>query len=95
MSDLTFPQFEAQARAQGFDEVLQRDWAPNTVIATHTHAFGVSARVTQGEVWLTVGEQTRHLQAGDVFTLDPGVPHAERYGPQGAIFWVARRNLPG
>jgi hypothetical protein len=43
-------------------------------------------------MWLTVGEDTRHLLAGDTFTLDREVPHAERYGTEGATFWVARRN---
>jgi quercetin dioxygenase-like cupin family protein len=52
----------------------------------------VQALVVRGEFWLTVGEQTRHLRAGDAFELQRGIPHAERYGPQGATYWVARRN---
>jgi quercetin dioxygenase-like cupin family protein len=43
-------------------------------------------------MWLTVGDQTQHLKAGDRFTLDRDVPHAERYGAQGATYWVARKN---
>jgi hypothetical protein len=39
-----------------------------------------------------VGETARHLRAGDTFALDAEVPHAERYGAQGATFWVARRH---
>ena len=89
----TYAQFEAAARAQGFDEVLERIWAPNLELQTHRHSFAVSALVTQGEVWLDCGGSTRHLQAGDRFELDPEEPHAERYGPQGAVFWVARRNV--
>jgi hypothetical protein len=27
--------------------------------------------------------------------LPAGLPHAERYGPEGAIYWVARRNPAG
>lgn len=88
----TFAEFDAQARAQGFDEVLARQWPAHTVLDTHTHAFGVAALVVQGEMWLTVGDDTRHLLAGDRFTLDRDVPHAERYGDQGATYWVARRN---
>ena len=42
-------------------------------------------------MWLSVGERTRHLLPGDTFQLDREVPHAERYGPQGATYWVARR----
>jgi mannose-6-phosphate isomerase-like protein (cupin superfamily) len=88
----SFDEFAAAARAQGFDQVLERQWAPLTVLDTHTHPFSASARVVQGEMWLTVGAETRHLRAGDVFELERDVPHAERYGPEGACYWVARRN---
>lgn len=87
-----FATFQAQHLAQGFDEVLERQWKPGTVIDTHTHAFAVKALVVQGELWLTVGAGTRHLRAGDPFDLARDVPHAERYGPEGATFWVARRH---
>lgn len=87
-----FSAFEAEAQARGYDEVLQRDWAPLTVLDTHTHPFAVQALVVQGEMWLTVGENTRHLRAGDRFELDRDVSHAERYGGEGASYWVARRH---
>ena len=88
----TFEAFSTEHRAAGFDEILERRWKPNIVVDTHTHAFAVKALVVQGELWLTVGERTQHLRAGDRFELDADVPHAERYGDEGAIFWVARRN---
>ena len=84
--------FEAEARAQGFDEVIERVWAPQAVIATHGHPFAVKALVVRGEMWLTCGDETRHLHPGDTFELDRDVPHAERYGAEGATYWAARRN---
>ena len=87
-----FAQFAAQARARGFDEVLERRWEPATVLVTHTYPFAVDAVVVQGEMWLSVAGQTRHLRPGDPFALDAHVPHAERYGSEGATYWVARRN---
>ena len=87
-----FEEFESDARAQGFDEVLERKWPPLTVLDTHTHSFAVEALVVQGEMWLTVGDNTRHLLPGDSFELEREVPHAERYGSEGATYWVARRN---
>ena len=92
MQQPSFEQFKADALAQGFDEVLERQWAAGTVLDTHTHPFSVSARVVQGDLQLTVGDDTRRLQAGDTFTLGRDVPHAERYGDAGATYWVARRN---
>lgn len=88
----TFESFRAQALAAGFDEVLERHWAPDTTLATHTHPFAVQAIVTQGELWLGCEGQVRHLRPGDHFELAREVPHDERYGPQGATYWVARRN---
>lgn len=86
----SFETFTAEQRAMGCDEVIERQWKPDTVIETHTHPFSVRALVVQGEMWLTVGERTQHLRAGDRFELAHGVPHAERYGAEGATYWVAR-----
>lgn len=86
-----FPRFESDARARGFDQVLERRWEPGIVLDTHTHPFEVDAIVVAGEMWLTVDGRTRHLQRGDRFELAAEVPHAERYGGAGATYWVARR----
>ena len=94
MIDTTFKNFKARVRAAGFDEALVRQWAPDTVVDTHSHPFDADAVLTQGEMWLSCEGSTRHLTPGDSFTLAHGVPHAERYGPQGATYWVARRT-PG
>jgi hypothetical protein len=92
MSAFTFDTFGISARSQGFDEVLERHWKPGTVVDTHTHGFAVKALVVQGEMWLRCGERTLHLLPGDTFQLEREVPHDERYGPEGATYWVARRN---
>jgi mannose-6-phosphate isomerase-like protein (cupin superfamily) len=90
--DTTFEQFQQSALADGFDAVLQRDWAPDTVLDTHTHPFAVRAVVVDGQMWLSVDGVERELTVGDTFVLDANVPHAERYGPAGASYWVARKN---
>jgi mannose-6-phosphate isomerase-like protein (cupin superfamily) len=89
----SFEQFAAAARERGFDEVLERHWNAGTVLDEHTHAFAVDAFVVQGEMWLTVAGRTQHLTPGDPFALEANVPHAERYGAEGATYWVARRNI--
>jgi len=88
----SYAEFERTARAAGADEVLVRVWAPGQVVTTHTHPFDADALVVQGEMWLTCGDETRHLQPGDTFALAGGTPHAERYGAEGATYWVARRS---
>lgn len=91
MSTATFTEFEAQAREQGFDEVLEREWAPATLLDTHVHPFSVQALVVRGEMWLTAGGGTQHLRAGEQFSLGRDVAHSERYGQEGTTLWVARR----
>jgi quercetin dioxygenase-like cupin family protein len=89
----TFDHFRADALAAGFDEVIEREWAPDTVLDMHTHGFAVEAVVIRGEMWLTCeGEPTLHLRAGERFALAREVRHAERYGAEGAAYWVARRH---
>ena len=89
----TLEQFRADMLAAGHDEVLERSWAADTVLEWHTHPFEANALVVQGEMWLQEqGQAVQHLQAGDRFRVLRGVTHCERYGPQGATFWVARKN---
>ena len=95
MAHITFQAFEAAALARGFDEVLERKWEPLALVGEHTHPFDADALVVQGDMWLTVDDDTRHLRLGDTFALDANVVHAERYGSEGATYWVARRNASG
>ena len=81
-------------RAAGYDEVIERVWAPGAVIDTHTHPFDVNALMVDGEMMLSIeGQAPRLLRAGDTFRLAAHVPHAGHYGPQGATYWVARRTV--
>ena len=91
MSQLDFETFRSQALSNGFDEVLERRWDPNVMVDRHSHPFALKAVVVQGEMWLTVGASTRHLVPGDEFELDRNELHSEKYGEEGATYWVARR----
>lgn len=87
-----FAAWRDAALADGFDEVLERRWPPDTLLETHTHPFALRAVVVEGELWLTTAGESRHLEPGGGFELMRNEPHAERYGTQGAVYWVARRN---
>ncbi|MBB2484719.1 cupin domain-containing protein [Mitsuaria sp. WAJ17] len=91
MTDPRFEKFRSEALTAGYAEVLERVWPPGTVLQPHTHPFQARALVVAGEMWLTAEGRTRHLRPGDRFELAAGVLHDERYGPQGASYWVARR----
>lgn len=87
---LRFEEFEAAERSVGCSEVVARSWEANAEFPEHSHPFRARALVVQGEMWLIVDGHSRHLAPGDRFDLPAGKPHAERYGPQGAVYWVAR-----
>lgn len=89
---MTLEEFTAHEKALGADEVLVREWGARHEAPLHEHPFDTRALVVRGEFWLTVGDQVQHLRAGDRFELGRGIPHAERYGAEGATFWAARRN---
>ena len=87
-----FEAFTAAAYLAGFDEAIERRWESNTVLEIHAHDFDAEAIVKQGEMWLTCDGMTQHLTVGDTFAIARQVSHSERYGSQGATYWVARRN---
>jgi quercetin dioxygenase-like cupin family protein len=86
--------FARELQASGYAEVVVRTWPPFEVVDTHRHPFAARALVVAGEMWLTARGETRHLKPGDEFHLDAGEPHAERYGEDGATYWVGRRSDP-
>lgn len=89
----SFEAYQVEALACRCDEALVREWQPNAVVGTHSHPFDAEAIVVQGEMWLTEGDRTRHLRVGGTFRLSAGTPHSERYGPEGATFWVGRKTV--
>jgi quercetin dioxygenase-like cupin family protein len=89
-----FQDFESDLHAQGFDEVVEVNWPPLTIVDTHVHAFAAKALVVRGEMWLTVGDRTQRIQPGGTFQLAKEEPHSERYGHEGATYWVGRRKGP-
>lgn len=92
MSENNFESFKKTKLEEGFDEVLIRTWEPHFANEAHTHPFDTAALVSDGEFWLTLGDDVTHYQAGDTFRVARGVVHSERYGASGAVFWAARKN---
>ena len=96
MTDSSFEEFESAAHAEGYAEVIVREWPPLTVLDTHSHPFDAKALVVSGELWLTVGsgadKLTRHINAGQRFELARNIDHDERYGAEGTTLWVGRRS---
>jgi AraC-like ligand binding domain len=93
MDTTRFDAFTAASRAAGFEDVAERRWDPGVEVPVHTHPFAVQALVVQGSIVLSCRGQQLELKPGDRFELAFEEPHAERYGPEGATYWVARRSV--
>jgi quercetin dioxygenase-like cupin family protein len=94
MDSTDFDAFADRMRKLGFDQVVRRVWKAHTTVEEHSHPFDSSAIVVAGEMWLTVNGRTEHLLPGGTFELHAHQPHSERYGAEGATYWVARRSVP-
>jgi quercetin dioxygenase-like cupin family protein len=88
---LNFDAYVRDALQRGYDEVVVREWLPHQRVDTHSHPVSIEVVVASGEVDLTLAGQTRRYAQGEVFTVAQNEDHAETYGPEGAVFWVARR----
>lgn len=69
MEHIHCSEFEAEAHAAGFEEVLDPIWAPLTLLGTQAHPFAAQARVVAGEMRLTQGGSNRQLRNADCLLL--------------------------
>jgi quercetin dioxygenase-like cupin family protein len=83
--------FKAQLQDAGYDEVLEKSYSPNTFIDTHSHPFSARALVTAGQMVISCDTEARSYAAGEIFELEAGRVHTERYGPEGASYLVGRK----
>ena len=69
MEQILSAEFEAEAHAAGFEEVLERLSAPPALLGTQARPFAAQARVVTGGMWLTQGDSSRHLRNADRLLL--------------------------
>ena len=84
-------EFEAQLASDEFEVVLvERE--PNGFLDTHEHPFEAKALILSGEISIgTKGTTDRRYRAGEIFHLQAGEPHTERYGPEGVRYLAGRK----
>lgn len=59
--------------------------APDVELPLHHHPHEQIGMVLEGELTLTIGDDTRTLTAGGLFAIPPDVPHAGRAGAEGCV----------
>ena len=75
----------------GYGDPAIKEMAPNHTEDTHTHDFGASILVLDGEISVTMEDGVVTCRAGDTFALDANMPHAEQIGDEGVRFLVGRK----
>ena len=83
--------FRAQLAQDGYTEVLLREWAANTVLPEHQHAFDARLLVLGGEFRLDKAGESLLLGAGQTCEVPRHQPHAEHYGALDVTLLVGRR----
>ena len=85
-------EFEAALLRDGF-AAGEGSMEPNARRPAHAHDYDVRALVLSGEITLGCGDAPpRTYRAGDVFSMDAGLPHSEAVGPEGVRYLVGRRH---
>jgi len=84
--------FTAAARAEGYDEIVEREMPAGFRDAEHQHAFDARILVTEGEFTITMRGAARTYRPGESFEVPAGTPHAEAVGEAALRYTVARRH---
>ncbi len=84
--------YRAKVAAEGYGEVEVITREPNHRNEPHTHDFGASVLVLEGEITVTVADgDTTTCRAGDTFALGANIEHSEHIGPEGLRLLIARK----
>lgn len=94
------PSWTSRAEAPGFSPLpgvtmqpvtggrIMFSWVtiePESEVPLHQHPHEQVGFILDGELELTVGDETRRLRTGDAYTIPPELPHAARTGATGCL----------
>ena len=81
---MTEDEFRGLLADNGFDEIRETQYAPNTENELHTHAFDALLMVLDGEFILVREDGSEAFLAGQTCDVPAGTVHAERSAAAGA-----------
>jgi quercetin dioxygenase-like cupin family protein len=58
---------------------------PGAAVPTHAHEHEQIGLVLEGEILMTIGDETRALVPGHAYTIPGNLPHSAVAGPQGCM----------
>ena len=84
-------QFKRQAKRDGYLETFEKSMGPSEAKSEHSHPFDLRGIVLEGQLRIDCKEMPQACAPGEVFVLDRDIRHREVAGPQGARYFVAKR----
>jgi quercetin dioxygenase-like cupin family protein len=84
--------FEAAIRAEGFNDIMERNGEANFVAQPHTHPFDVRILVLEGQMTVTTAATPHVCGPGDTFRMEANCEHFESHGPAGSLYVLGRRH---
>jgi quercetin dioxygenase-like cupin family protein len=60
-------------------------------VDTHTHDFGASVLILEGEISVTLEDRVVTCGPGETFSLEANIPHAESVGADGVRLLACRK----
>ena len=83
--------FREKMKQDGYGDVGVSEYEAGYARDTHTHDFGASVLVMDGEISVTLEDGVVTCRAGDTFSLEANIPHAESVGAEGVRLLAARK----
>jgi hypothetical protein len=83
--------FEAQLRADGFQEIELQELMPRTGKGRHRHPFAIRGLILSGTFLLKQKKDPVSYGPGQIFEVDEGELHDESIGLEGARVLVGRK----
>jgi quercetin dioxygenase-like cupin family protein len=84
-------EFDAQLKADGFQEIEKQTLAPRPGKGRHRHLFAIRGMVLSGTFLVTQTGDAVIYGPGQIFAVDDGELHDESVGPDGASVLVGRK----
>jgi hypothetical protein len=84
-------EFDAQLKADGFQEIEKQTLAPRPGKGRHRHLFAIRGMVLSGTFLVTQTVDVVIYGPGQIFAVDDGELHDESVGPDGASVLVGRK----
>src|ERR1700729_3882310 len=84
-------EFEAQLKADGYQEIELQELAPRPGKGRHRHHFAVRGLILSGTFLVTQHSDPVSYGPGQIFAVAEGELHDESIGPEGARVLVGRK----